>query len=142
MAISGSRRKAPLVLLVEDCAEIADLFGQALADGGFLVRPVSTLADAEAIVASGTKPDIVVMDRDLPDGDGFSLAARWAASADAAGGRSVPVIGFTASPVHEALEAAERAGMVGFVAKPCPPGKLVDLVRLLLRPGHHALAAC
>lgn len=124
---SGFRRKSPVVLFVEDCVEVCELHGAALECAGLLVRQASTLAQALEILALGV-PDVIVMDRDLPDGDGFELAARLKASTET---RGVRIIGFTASGASSAID-AHLVGMDGFIAKPCPPAKLVALTRLLL----------
>jgi CheY-like chemotaxis protein len=128
---SGFRRKAPIVLFVEDCSEICELHGAALEHAGLLVRRAATIAQACEMLAIGT-PDLIVMDRDLPDGDGFELASQLKSSDET---RHVLVIGFTASAARSAMNEAHAAGMDGFVVKPCPPQKLVALTRLLLGPG-------
>lgn len=135
---SGFRRKAPLVLFVEDCPEVCELHGTALEHAGLLVRQAATIAQAHEMLAIGS-PDLIVMDRDLPDGDGFELAARLKSSDET---REVLIIGFTASSAPSAMDDAHAAGMDGFIAKPCAPDKLVALTRLLLGPGARDATAC
>lgn len=137
---SGVRRKAPVVLFVEDCPEVCELHGIALQEAGLLVRVAHSIEAAREALSLVT-PDVIVMDRDLPDGDGFAFAC---ALREHATTRDVPLIAFTASPPRGAMDDAHAAGMHGFVAKPCPPAKLVALVRVLLAaPARDATArAC
>jgi DNA-binding response OmpR family regulator len=114
-----------LVLFVEDFEEVHDLYAPALEAVGMNVFPARTINEAESAL-SHVVPDLVVMDRELPDGDGFALASRLKRR------HAVPVIGFTATPISDAMRAAHAAGLDGFVAKPCEPAKLVALARMLL----------
>ena len=124
---SGCRRKV-LVLFVEDCEEVRALHTAAFEMAGMSVREAATIADARALLATQT-PDLVVMDRELPDGDGFVLAAELKSEAATS---SVPIIAFTATHAQRAMIDAHAAGVDGFVQKPCPSSKLVMLARLLL----------
>jgi CheY-like chemotaxis protein len=125
---SGVRRRAPTVLFVEDSPEVRELHCTAFVAAGLIVREVASIGDAlEALTL--TPPDLVVMDRELPDGDGFELAARIKQDPVTS---HVLVIGFTAGPTREAMNAAHAARMDGFVVKPCQASKLLGLVRGLL----------
>jgi CheY-like chemotaxis protein len=125
---SGYLRKV-VVLFVEDNDEVRDLYVEPLVRAGMSVRCARTIDAAEACLEGGLVPDLIVMDRELPDGDGFTLAHRIKgdhATAD------VPIIGFTATSATEAMRAAHSAGLDGFCAKPCAPDKLVSLALILL----------
>lgn len=110
------------VLLVEDNEDAIDIYGATLRHAGYDVMMAPTIADAEAAVRA-QKPDVVVLDCRLPDGDGLGLLERWrkpkALMAD------VPVIVVTASGVRQDMEAALLAGADVFVHKPCPGNVLV-----------------
>lgn len=62
------------------------------------------------------KPDAVVLDSYLPDGDGLDLVNRWR---DGKMGR-VPVIVITAHHDRQDIAAAVVAGADAFVPMPCP----------------------
>lgn len=64
----GSR---PLVLHVDDDADIRRLTASALDDGAEVV-PAGSLAEARACLA-GRRPDLVILDLGLPDGSGLDL---------------------------------------------------------------------
>ncbi len=76
---SGVRRKVHVVLLVEDNADLRELYGNAMRDAGLLVDEVVTVTEAIEL-AERLRPDIVVLDRRLPDGDGWDVARALKAS--------------------------------------------------------------
>lgn len=70
------------VLIVDDHASFRSVARRILASDGFIVVGEAT-DGAEAIRASGElSPDLVVLDVQLPDIDGFVVAAALAAQAD------------------------------------------------------------
>lgn len=125
---SGCLRKV-VVLFVEDSEEVRDLYVEPLVQAGMSVRCARTIDAAEACLEGGLVPDLIVMDRELPDGDGFALAHRIKSDGATC---DVPIIGFTATSAVEAMRAAHAARLDGFCAKPCPPDKLVSLALILL----------
>jgi two-component system, cell cycle response regulator DivK len=129
MSISGSRSKAKLVLFVDDDADSREAQAFALRDAGLLVDEVATLQEAVAIAPRLT-PDIIVLDRYLPDGDGWEAARQLKANPSL---REVPIIGFTANLRGRAdVENALVAGCDIFLEKPCSPSALVRHVLGLL----------
>jgi CheY-like chemotaxis protein len=125
---SGYLRKV-VVLFVEDSEEVRDLFVEPLVRAGMSVRCARTIDAAEACLESGLVPDLIVMDRELPDGDGFTFAYRLKSDRATS---EIPIIGFTATAATEAMRAAHSAKLDGFCAKPCAPDKLVSLALILL----------
>jgi two-component system cell cycle response regulator DivK len=135
--ISGYLRKV-VVLFVEDSEEVRELYVEALVAAGMSVRSARTIDAAEACLEGGFVPDLIVMDRELPDGDGFGLAYRIKSDRTTS---AIPIIGFTATHPQEALRAAHSARLDGFVAKPCAPDKLVSLALILLADAKRASAS-
>ena len=134
---SGYLRKV-VVLFVEDSEEVREIYVEALVRAGMSVRCAHSIDAAEACLEGGLVPDLVVMDRELPDGDGFAFAYRLKSDRATA---DLPIIGFTATPAKEAMEAAHSARLDGFVSKPSPPDKLVALALILLAEVKRASAA-
>lgn len=134
---SGYLRKV-VVLFVEDSDEIRDLYAEPMIAAGMSVRCARTLDAAEACLEGGLLPDLIVMDRELPDGDGFVFAQRLKSDGEV---RAVPIIGFTATATGEAMRAAHAALLDGFCAKPCPPDKLISLALILLGEAQRASAS-
>jgi DNA-binding response OmpR family regulator len=60
------------VLVVEDSPEYAQLVVSVLKQAGHRVRTAGTIAEAEEMLAA-MRPDLVVLDLVLPDGDGLDL---------------------------------------------------------------------
>jgi DNA-binding response OmpR family regulator len=105
-----------LVLLVEDNIDALEIYGASLRHAGFDVALAPTLDDAEQAVRAA-RPDLVVLDCRLPDGDGLLMLERWRARGIM---MEVPVIILTASDHRQDIEAALLAGADQFVPKPCP----------------------
>lgn len=69
------------VLVIEDTPEIAELVSRSLERDGMTVEIASNLADARARLQV-TKPDVVVLDVELPDGSGLDLLRNRVAVGD------------------------------------------------------------
>lgn len=129
----ASIRRRRVVLLVEDNADAQIIYGATLGAEGFDVVPARTVAEARE-VAQHRRPDVVVLDCRLPDGDGLELARAWRDTSEMA---KVPVIVLTAFSARQDLEAALLAGADAFLVKPCPGNVLaaqIDKVLAGTRP--------
>ena len=119
-----AERAAPLVLLVDDSALVTDALTVLLEATGHRVRvadSVRTAVDA----ARAERPDVMLLDLTLPDGDGLTVLTHLRA-ADAAPRTSVALTG------HDDPETRERcvaAGCVDVVTKPLSTGELVRRMR-------------
>jgi putative two-component system response regulator len=80
----------------------------------------------------GETPDLVLLDRHLPDGDGLDLIPEIRGS-DRLG--TVPILLVSASVLPRDVQLAMDAGADGFLAKPVRVKPLVDEVRRLLDAG-------
>jgi two-component system, NtrC family, response regulator AtoC len=108
------------VLVVDDEQAFCVLAQEALVQEGFDVRTAPTLARA-LVEVHRTMPDIVLLDRRLPDGDGIEFLATLRAEGPAA----PLVVVVTAYGDVENAVAALRAGAWDYLTKPVP---LTDLV--------------
>ena len=110
------------ILIVEDDPAIAEIhrrFVQRLA--GFEVLGVAlTLFDAREQIDI-LRPDLVLLDVWLPDGEGFSLLRELRQA-----GASLDVILLTAAREASALQEAMRLGVVDFILKPVVFERLRD----------------
>ncbi len=101
------------VLVVDDERVFRVMAEEALGEEGFEVRSVANLARARAELARAT-PDVLVLDRRLPDGDGIDLLESL--RAESATGPLVIVV--TAYGDVENAVAALRAGAADYLTKP------------------------
>jgi two-component system KDP operon response regulator KdpE len=120
------------ILLVEDeelnrtlvKAVLARAAIDAVREAGVLVA--STLADARRQLAD-EEVDLVLLDMNLPDGNGLTLA-RELASGDLPARSRPSVVAVTASVLPQDRAAAIEAGCDGFLDKPYAAADLVAVV--------------
>ncbi|GAA1398431.1 response regulator transcription factor [Pseudonocardia kongjuensis] len=114
------------VLVVEDDDGVADAVGGALQLNGFRVQRVRTVADGYDAVRR-QDPDLVLLDRRLPDGDGIGLIRSIRELTDA------PVILVTARGEQALRVQGLEAGADDYVVKPFGMQELLARVRAVLR---------
>jgi DNA-binding response OmpR family regulator len=117
-----------LVLVIEDNVDAQLITGSMLAHFGYEVIEAESLAEARR-VAKNRKPDVVVLDCRLPDGDGLELAQEWRRDPQM---KDVPIVCLTAFWARQDMEAALLAGVDGFLVKPCPGAVLVAQIERVL----------
>lgn len=125
-----------LLLAVEDEPRSAALLEAILARAGYQLAVAGDLAEARMLLADMT-PNLILLDRHLPDGDGLDLVATIRGDARL---RHVPILLVSASVQPRDQRAALAAGCDGFVAKPVRVKPLVDEVQRLLEQGAAARA--
>jgi len=106
------------VLIVEDEAAIAEGLSMSLEEQGMQTRVAGSAADVMPAVAS-FRPDVVILDLSLPDGDVMPLYERIAA-------QSVPVILSTGSDV-------DAPNGAPILRKPYTTDELLRMMRFVLR---------
>jgi CheY-like chemotaxis protein len=121
-------RDRPLVLLVEDQADLRQLYARQLSMSGFDVIEAENGADA-ITHTTDRGPDVVLMDLSLPVIDGWEATRRLKNDERTA---HIPVVALTAHDGSGELQRATRAGCDWFVPKPCPPDALIAEVRRVL----------
>jgi two-component system, NtrC family, response regulator AtoC len=115
------------VLIVDDERVFRVLAEEALTSEGFEVTQAPNLAKARAAL-SRSQPDVVVLDRRLPDGDGMELL-REEHRENGDGPLFVVVTAY--GDIQNAV-AAVQAGAVDYLAKPVQPTDLVMKLRKVL----------
>jgi two-component system KDP operon response regulator KdpE len=114
------------LLIVEDDREIRRFVRAALEAEGYRVHEADTLQ--RGLIEAGTrKPDVIVLDLGLPDGDGVSLVR------DVRGWSRVPIIVLSARVDEADKVAALDAGADDYLVKPFGVAELLARVRASLR---------
>lgn len=115
------------VLVVDDDQIFRVLAQEALSAEGYDVAAVGTIARAQNALDRST-PDVVVLDRRLPDGDGLEFLVKL--RAENSQGPSVIIV--TAYGEIENAVAALRSGAADYLTKPIQPTDLVVKIQKVL----------
>lgn len=123
--VDGEPTAGPVrVLLVDDHQMFVESLGRLLATHpGIDVVAVATTSAAGVAAAAESRPDVVLVDYDLPDGDGVSTAIAIR-TADP----EVMVVMLTGSADDRVLLAAIDAGCTGFITKDRAADEVIDAV--------------
>jgi two-component system sensor histidine kinase/response regulator len=125
------------VLLVEDNAINRQVVRDLLGDAGYTVEEAVDGAQALARLAAG-RPDVVLMDMQMPVMDGLEATRRLRDLPALAG---LPVVAMTANVTPDDRNACLAAGMDDFLPKPIDPDHLLRTVARWLRPGRAPLTS-
>ncbi len=117
------------VLVVEDDRRMAELLDRGLVAEGYAVDVVGTVEDA-AFMGAENPYDAIVLDRNLPDGDGLDACR---ALRDA--GAWSPVLVLTARTTVEDRVQGLDVGADDYLAKPFSFAELAARLRALVRRG-------
>jgi signal transduction histidine kinase len=102
------------LLIVDDTAANLQLLTRVLGAAGFRVRPVAS-GEAALAAARSEAPDLVLLDVDMPEMDGYEVCRRLKADPELA---EIPVLFLSALGETEDKLAAFAAGGVDYVTKP------------------------
>ena len=117
---------APVAVVIEDEPQIRRFVRAALEAEGWQVHEAETMK--RGLTEAGTrKPDLLVLDLGLPDGDGTELIR------DVRGWSAVPIIVLSARSDESDKIAALDAGADDYLTKPFGVGELLARVRANLR---------
>ncbi len=114
-----------IILIVEDNEKNMKLARDVLQAKGYQTLEAVTGEDGVRL-ALEHKPDMVLMDIQLPDINGIEAFTRIRANADTA---RVPVVAFTASVTPMDRSRITDAGFDGFIGKPINLKEFLDTVR-------------
>lgn len=98
------------------------------AEGYFVAEAVSGLDGLE--LAAQMKPDLVLLDINLPEIDGYDLARRFR---ETPGLEKVPILALTANVMKGDRERSLEAGCDGYIQKPIDVDRLPEQVRAALQ---------
>lgn len=131
-ASSALAESVSRVLVVEDNAVNRALAQRLLQKRGFQVTLASN--GMEALSATrGAEFDLILMDLQMPEMDGFAATAEIR-KRESAAGKHTPIIALTAHALKEDRERCLAAGMDAYVTKPIRPDELFRAMHELLSP--------
>jgi DNA-binding response OmpR family regulator len=117
------------VLVAEDHDVARTLVAQTLQAIGF---EVTAVADGDAALESALtcRPELMIVDVNMPQADGFEVLRRVKAEPQL---RHIPVVMLTASGSSHDVARALDAGAADYLTKPFSPAELLARVRRLTR---------
>lgn len=118
-----------LILIVDDIPRNLQVLGSILSENGFGVSVASSGQGALDAIAAN-KPDVVLLDIQMPDMDGFDVCTRLKANPATA---DVPVIFLTARTEIDDIVRGFEVGAVDYITKPFISQELLARVRTHLR---------
>ena len=133
--MAGDDPGAARLLVVEDEQTILELLSGSLRFAGFDVVTAASGAEALRAVAA-SRPDLVLLDVMMPDGDGFEVVRRMRSS-----GPDVPVIFLSARDGVRERIAGLALGGDDYVTKPFSLDEVVERIRAVLRRAGRPAAA-
>lgn len=114
-------------LCVEDDSQLRRLVAKVLHRASFVVTEAATCAEAKKAMLK-ERPSVVVMDVDLPDGNGFELAKEWRGN----GQTTLPILFVSGGEQTERKTKAAQL-KAAFLPKPFIPATLLAAIDSLLK---------
>jgi CheY-like chemotaxis protein len=121
---------AQSILIVEDNEHLRHILASILRFSGYEILEANTGTQAVEKAASG-KPNLILLDLDLPDITGIDAARAIKKNSKSA---RIPIIGCSAWSGRELKEEALRAGMVEYLQKPIPSSLIKAKVEEFILP--------
>ena len=115
------------ILCVDDSPGDLKLLESTLADAGYTVTVARNGKEAVQ-AASQTRPDLIFMDVNMPEMDGFQATRTLSGSAET---KMIPVVLVTAKDQKADRVWAQMLGVKGYITKPYPPQSLLDIVKAI-----------
>ena len=120
-------RPGPLVLIVDDDADLREYVRASLEVEGYVVREAGSAQEGLAALDEES-PDLILLDVMMPEVDGWEMLRHVQ---ERHGVGAIPVIMFSGRVDDGAAEAASR-GAQGFVGKQFDPESLIESTKQLL----------
>ena len=115
------------ILAVEDQEDNMQILRDLLVSAGYEMIEAET--GEQALIAAKQRPDLILMDIQIPIIDGYEVTRRIKADPAL---KSIPIIAVTSHAIGGGEEKARAAGCDDFVAKPYSPRQLLAKIRQYL----------
>ncbi len=116
------------ILYVEDHPDNRTLVRRTLMAEGYIVLEAGNAKDALAII-DGITPDLILMDINMPEMDGYALTAKIKSQQKL---NHVPIIALTANVMKGDKERSLEAGCDGYIQKPIDIDTFPDYINHFL----------
>jgi CheY-like chemotaxis protein len=126
--------QSPVVLVVDDHEDTRQMSLIVLRTQGFHAVAAAG-ANSGFDNACEERPDVIVTDLAMPDGDGWEFMQRLSADPRT---RDIPVVMLTACATEAVRHRARHEGCAAFFFKPCAPDVLADELRRLIAMRVHS----
>lgn len=110
----------PIILYVEDNPENRMLVQRVLTAEGFTVLEAASAVEAQEVLQNH-HPQLILMDINMPDMDGYTLTARLKKRPEL---QDVPILALTANVLRGDRERSLAAGCDGYIQKPIDVDRL------------------
>jgi two-component system cell cycle response regulator DivK len=117
------------ILYIEDNLENRMLVKRVLVAEGYTVWEAANASEAVDVIA-GRTPDLILMDINMPDVDGYTLTSRLKAQPAL---RRTPIVALTANVMKGDRERSLEAGCDGYIQKPIDVDALPRQIARFLR---------
>jgi two-component system, OmpR family, response regulator len=119
----------PTILVVDDDPDLQKLMGMFLKLEGFQVRQALKRDDILAALRQAPMPDLILLDVQLPDANGFEILAKFRLHPAL---KNLPVVMLTGESTREAVLKGLQGGADGYVTKPYEPEAVINAVKAVL----------
>ena len=133
-ARGGSPVTGLRAMVVDDAPDIRRLADLVLSMAGFRVTPAASGREALTLLAVGELPDIVLLDVQMPDVDGWETLSRLRGDPRTT---HLPVVLCTVKGLPEDTLRGWTLGCDGYLGKPFDISGLVEELQGVLRRDHH-----
>jgi len=118
-----------VILYIEDNIDNRTLIRRILTAEGYAFMEAGNAGEAVEVLKT-SHPDLILMDINMPDVDGYTLTAQIRAMS---GFESVPIVALTANVMRGDRERSLEAGCDGYIQKPIDIDLLPQQVERYLR---------
>lgn len=125
MVVKAAKNDKTL-LLVDDDRLVLVTLAQGLSDEGYKVYTAESVDEAETMLATGERPDLVIIDFNMPAKNGLYLAKRLLAL------DNIPFIFLSAYNDKPSVGQATEYGALAYLLKPLDPPQLVPTIEAAL----------
>ena len=119
------------ILVVDDDPDLLKLLRTYLKMEGYAVRTAEKRDDIVVALQQPPKPDLILLDVQLPDANGFDVLAKMRQHPYM---KTIPVIMLTGEATREAVIQGLQRGADGYITKPFEPDMVVQAVKAVLGP--------